>query len=244
MFRVEQRSARVRVLWMDDGKVNAIGPTFLERFGAAWSEATAHGGGVVLASSGRAFCAGIDLKHVSELDEEGTTGFARDLMAVFDHVRSHERPVVAAIDGAAIAGGAVLALCADVRLCTPRARMGVTEVPVGVPFPEPIARLVTARLPPHEHAPALLEGTLRQGPECVERGWAHRLVDSERVLDAAVGAAETLSAHSPRAFGQAKQLLTRQVDWTFDEKAWAADLVAEDTRAAVRATLERLAKKG
>lgn len=243
MFHVEQRSARVRVLWMDDGKVNAIGPTFLERFGAAWGEATAHGGGVVLASRARAFSAGLDLKHVAGLDEDGVAAFARDLMAMFDHVRSHERPVVAAVDGAAIAGGAILALCADLRLCTPRARMGVTEVAVGVPFPMPVARLAMARLPPQEHAPALLEGALCEGDACVQRGWAHRSVPSERVVDDAVAAAEALASHSPRAFGQAKLLLANQVDWTFDGKAWAADVLARDTQDALRGTLERLARR-
>lgn len=239
MFTVEDSAEGVRTLWMDDGKVNAIGADFLAQFPEAWAKATSHGGAVVLASRRKAFCAGIDLKLMLTLDESGCADYASDLMRMLDLVRRHERPVVAALDGAAIAGGAVLALCADVRIAGARAKMGVTEVAVGVPFPKPVANLVTSRLPPQEHAPALLEGVTRGADELVARGWAHRSEGDAHA--AAVETAARLADFSPLAYGGAKRLLIDSVDWTFDAKAWAAELMSEETKTAVMKTMARLA---
>ncbi len=59
MFHVTHASDKVSVLKMDDGKVNAIGPAFLHRFGDAWGQATQGGRAVVIVGNAKAFCAGL-----------------------------------------------------------------------------------------------------------------------------------------------------------------------------------------
>src|SRR5687768_9532384 len=77
MFRIERPSERVAILRMDDGKVNAMGPDFVQAFPKAWADATADGRAVVLAGNAKAFCAGLDLKRLPTLEAAELEGFAR-----------------------------------------------------------------------------------------------------------------------------------------------------------------------
>lgn len=247
MFSVEARSG-VNVLRMDDGKVNAMGPAWVAAFGPAWREATAGGAPVVLAGNAKVFCAGLDLKTLPGLGEKGLADFGRGFMRVFRDVLAHPRPVVAAVDGAALAGGAILALAADYRFVSPAARLGLTEVPVGVPFPPPVVDLARMALPPQELPDALLRGTVREGVDCVARGWAQALAPRERILDDAVAMATELGALSRPAFASAKvhprAALVAQYD-RFDAEAdaWAKQLLSPETLAALQATLARLQRR-
>ncbi|HEX2021881.1 MAG TPA: enoyl-CoA hydratase/isomerase family protein, partial [Candidatus Thermoplasmatota archaeon] len=113
MFHVDEPAPGVARLRMDDGKVNAMGPAFVEAFPRAFADAARGGRAVVLAGNAKAFSAGLDLKTLPSLDREAFARFARGFTTLFGEVLAHPRPVVAAVDGPAIAGGAVLALCAD-----------------------------------------------------------------------------------------------------------------------------------
>jgi len=222
MFSTSRPRPGVTVLTIDDGKVNAMGPAFVATFGKAWEEATASGDAVVITGNAKAFCAGLDLKRLPGLDRAGLLAFTRDFIAVFRQVLGGDRPVVAHVDGPALAGGAVLALCADFRVVGPRAKLGLTEVMVGVPFPAPVATLAAARLPAPEHAPTLLDAAIRDGPEtCVAHGWAHQVGD----LDAAVALAARLAEHPRTAFASARHASNDALTAAFaafDETAIAA----------------------
>ncbi|HVM45150.1 MAG TPA: enoyl-CoA hydratase/isomerase family protein, partial [Candidatus Thermoplasmatota archaeon] len=135
MLQVTLQGERVALVRIDDGKVNAIGPAFLRAFQSAWSDATRDGRAVVFSGNAKAFSAGLDLKALPALERADMVAFARGFNALFRDVLAYPRPVVAAIDGPAMAGGAILALACDFRLVGPRAKLAVTEVPVGIPFP-------------------------------------------------------------------------------------------------------------
>src|ERR1700723_3578885 len=91
-------------------------------------------GPVVITGAGRAFSAGVDLRALAD----GGTDYAGRFLAALSEallaIYDHPAPVVAAINGHAIAGGCVLAMCADVRLMS-GGTIGLTELAVGVPFP-------------------------------------------------------------------------------------------------------------
>jgi enoyl-CoA hydratase len=242
MFAIEPHGS-VRVLRMDDGKVNALSPAFLDGFAKAWGDAGDHA--IVLAGNAKAFGAGLDLHGLVAMKPEQALDFTRRFMQTFRAVLAHPRPVVAAVDRAAIAGGAVLALACDFRLATPSAKMGVTEVPVGVPFPEPVLRLVEHRLPAHEHAEALLRGAVRVGTELETRGWVDRVVDQAVLINDSIALATELAAMSPLAYATSEmrnRAVVHAFD-TFDAAPWAKALEHPDTRAALARTLERLAKR-
>ncbi|HLE95743.1 MAG TPA: enoyl-CoA hydratase/isomerase family protein [Candidatus Thermoplasmatota archaeon] len=249
MFRVEHRDG-VSVLRMDDGKVNVMGPTYVREFGPAWRDATQGDRPVVLVGNARAFSAGLDLKTLPTLEKEELVAFTHGFMGVFRDVLQYPRPVVAVVDGPALAGGAVLALVSDIRLATPAARIGLTEVPVGIPLPPPIADLARAKLPTQELAEALLDGAVREGARCVEHGWAQRLADRDAAPSEAVGIAAALGGHNPLAFSSAKSAITTAPLAAFDRflrdggpEAWVSDLAHPDTMAALLRTMERLSRK-
>ena len=248
MFQVEQRGA-VGVLRIDDGRVNAMSPAWVTGFPAAFREAAKGPRPVVILGNQKAFSAGLDLKQLPTLSPAELVGFTRGFMGAFREVLAHPRPVVAGLDGAAIAGGSVLALCADFRIATARAKMGVTELPVGIPFPGPVIELVRARLPPQEATEAILRGTLREGDACLAKGWVDKIVDANSLGDACLQLADDMGAQSPLAYGMAKAQLNCEIVRQFEDfekngaEAWAALLGHADTRAALQRTIARLTKR-
>ena len=112
---------------------------------------------------------------------------------------------VAAINGAAIAGGCVLACACDWRLAAPGAQIGAAEVRVGVPFP--VAALEVMRYACGDRAEeVLLSGRSYRGDEAVARGLAHRIV-AENLLDAAIAEASDLSEIPAAAYSHTKAQL-------------------------------------
>lgn len=246
MFAVARRG-NVAVLTMDDGGVNVLDAAFARGFLPAFADAAADGRAVVLAGNARAFGAGLDLARLAEMDRVDIAAYARAFTYVFRVVAEHPRPVVAAIDGPAIAGGAVLALAADLRVATPRARLGVTAVPAGLPYPASFVALLRARLPASELPEAALAGTVRRGEDCVRTGWADRLAPEGGALAAAHALAERLAAHAPLAFAKAKRFLLADAHAAFaaferegGAEAWADVVARPETRAALRRAMERL----
>ncbi|HYR16862.1 MAG TPA: enoyl-CoA hydratase/isomerase family protein, partial [Mycobacterium sp.] len=91
-------------------------------------------GPIVLTGAGSCFSAGVDLRAIIDGGPDHTDRFLTAIAAAFLAVFDHPAPVVAAINGHAIAGGCVLAMAADVRLMS-GGLIGLSEVAVGVPFP-------------------------------------------------------------------------------------------------------------
>ena len=250
MFRVEPHGEHVNLLRMDDGKVNAMGPGFVQGFALAWREAARGERAIVVAGNAKAFCAGLDLKTLPTLDRPALAAFVRGFNEIFHAVWIYPRPVVAAVDGPALAGGAILALCCDQRVVAPGARLGLTETQVGVPFPDPVVELARATLPAHEHAPAILGSAIRQGPHALERGWAHRLVDAtERLLPEATALAAELAQLDASAYRAAKTTLRAPVALAMerflqrDLDAYVDDLASGDTMARIAANFHRITAK-
>lgn len=248
MFSVTPRGDKVALLRMDDGKVNAIGPAFLREFAQAWSDVTSEGRAVVLTGNAKAFSAGLDLKTLPTLERCEMIAFAKGFNSIFRDVLAYPRPVIAAVDGPAMAGGAILALASDFRLVGPHAKLGVTEVPVGIPFPSAVTTMVRARLPVTEHSPALLLGGIRAGEECVRTGWAHRFFSSVDLVPEAIRLAEELASFYPPAFAAAKSdaapLIAAYDAFVKNEaERWVDAVMHEDTIGAILAYFTRVTQK-
>src|SRR5687767_10403569 len=108
----------------------------------------AKGEPIFLTGEGDAFSAGLNLKEVTSLDAAGLARFLGVLEELVKALYEHPAPVVAWVNGHAIAGGCVMALCADVRVMTarPGARIGLNEVALGLRFPPLTLAMVRARL--------------------------------------------------------------------------------------------------
>jgi enoyl-CoA hydratase/carnithine racemase len=125
-----------------------------------------------LTGDGDAFSAGLNLKEVASLDLEGMTTFLGALEELVKALYEHPAPVVAWVNGHAIAGGCVLALCADMRVLTGRegVRIGLNEVALGLRFPPLTLAMVKARLTAPALQRVLLEADLYGAKEARELG--------------------------------------------------------------------------
>ena len=180
-----------RVLTLSSGRVNALDLELLEELTGALRELQRSGAAaLVVTGAGRVFSAGVDLNRVVEGGVGYTDRLIPALSEAFEALFCYPAPTVAAINGAAIAGGCVLACACDRRLISAEAQIGASEVRVGVPFP--VAALEVMRYACGDRAEeALLGGGLYRGAEAIANGLAHRIV-AEDLVDAAVAEASDL----------------------------------------------------
>ena len=181
----------VQVLTFSSGRVNALDVELLEELTDAVRELQrSDAGALVVTGAGRAFSAGVDLNRVVEGGADYTDRLIPAISEMFVAMFCYPGPTVAAINGAAIAGGCVLACACDRRLISPDAQIGASEVRVGVPFP--VAALEVMRYACGDHAEeVLLGGRIYRGAEAVASGLAHRVV-AEDLVEAAVAEASDL----------------------------------------------------
>jgi enoyl-CoA hydratase len=199
----------VAILRMADGKANAMSIEFCETITARFGELS-HAHAVVITGNGRIFSAGVDLLRLLDGGVPYIREFLPALSTMLTTVFSHPRPVVAAINGHAIAGGCVLACAADRRLMAREAgRIGVTELLVGVPFPPAAMEIMRCATAPQYFEEAIFSGATYPPPQAMERGLVHEVTEPEELIDRAVVAARTLAALSPPAFALSKRQ-TRQ----------------------------------
>ncbi len=202
----------VTVLNMSHGPVNVMDTEMVRGVTAAFTELAADPpGAVVLTGAGRAFSAGVDLRRFVDGGAGYVTDFLPALSEMFETVFAFGRPVVAAVNGHAIAGGCVLACCADVRLmATGRARIGVPEIKVGVAFPR-VALEVMVHAIGGPAAGRLVLGAETHDPEqAVSLGLVDELVEPSGLLDRAVEVATGLATGIPGdTFAMTKAQLRR-----------------------------------
>jgi enoyl-CoA hydratase len=210
MIEVEERGV-VTILRLARGKGNALNLDLLAALLDALDRldgSAARAG--VLTGQGSIFGAGVDLPALVAGGAEYVRRFLPLLQRAFERLATFPRPLVAAVNGHAIAGGAILMLACDQRLLARgAARIGLTEVRVGVVFPAwalEIARFAT----PPQHFPTLIcTGRTWPAEEALARGLVDELVEPERLLDRACEVAEELAAIPATAFASTK-LAVRQ----------------------------------
>jgi enoyl-CoA hydratase len=193
----------VRVLTLSSGRVNAQDVELLKQLAGALDELQRSGAGpLVITGAGRVFSAGVDLNRVVEGGADYTDRLVPALSEAFEAVFCYPGPTVAAINGAAIAGGCVLACACDRRLISPEAQIGASEVRVGVPFP--VAALEVMRYACGDRAEdVLLGGHVYRGDQAIANGLAHRVVAGD-LVEAAVAEASDLGGIPADAYRHTK----------------------------------------
>ena len=199
----------VVLLRLADGKANAMSLEFCESLTARFA-ALPNARAVVLTGTGHIFSAGVDLKRLVEGGAAYVRKFLPALSTMLATVFSHPAPVVAAINGHAIAGGCILACAADRRLMAhDGGRIGVTELLVGVPFPPVAMEIMRCAIAPQFFADAIFSAATYTPLEAAGRGLVHDVVDLQALLDRAVEAANVLAALPPEVYALSKRQ-TRQ----------------------------------
>jgi enoyl-CoA hydratase len=246
-----QISDSIAVVTMRHGKVNALDIEFCEGLAARFKElaASAEAKAVVLTAQGKAFSAGVDLVRLSHGGESYIRQFLPSLHKMYDAVFFHPKPVVAAVNGHAIAGGCVLACCGDRRvMASGVGRIGITELLVGVPFPLLAFEIVRAAVPPRFLTEVTYSGATYEADAALERGFIDEIAEPGEVLEDAYAIARELAELSPAAFAQAKAQIRQGVaeriaSDTVTEKAVTEIWAKPETLSFIRAYVERTLKK-
>jgi enoyl-CoA hydratase len=207
------RTGDIAVLRMSHGKANALDVDLCNGVASAFDElknSTARA--VVLTGTGGIFSAGVDLLRISAGGEDYVRKFLPALHRLFDTIFNLPKPVVAAVNGHAIAGGCVLACCADVRIAARgNGRMGVTEILVGVPFPAMAFEVMRFAANPQYLSDMVLTGATYPAGEARMRGLVDEVVEPAELTDRALAAAKALAALAPATFAATKEQLRQPV---------------------------------
>lgn len=234
----------IAVITMDHGKANALDIEFCQAMAALFLklQSMAEVKAVILTGQGKMFSAGVDLKRLSAGGADYVLRFLPALHALYEAVFFFPKPVIAAINGHAIAGGAVLAACADRRVMAAESgRIGITELQVGVPFPALAFEIVRFAVPSRYLAEFTLGAGTYATAEALQKGWVDEVVDGWELKSRAMRLAKLHAAMSPEAFAQTKTQIRQPV-----VDALAAHGVVTDEKVAAiwtqEATLKRVAE--
>jgi len=157
------------------------------------------------------FSAGADLKLAPTLGAEAQAAMVDGINRMAAGWYGFPRPVVCAVNGHAIAGGMILALCGDHRVGGPAGRFGLTEVRAGIPYPAVAIAVVRAELSPPAARELVLRGELVDAPGARERGLLDEIVAQDDVLERALEVASGLAALPARTFAYVKAQLRAPV---------------------------------
>lgn len=204
----------IAVVTLGHGKANALDIEFCEALTALFGQlrAKAEVKAVVLTGTAAMFSAGVDLKRLSAGGADYVTRFLPTLHALYDAVFFFPKPVIAAINGHAIAGGAVLAACADRRVMAVGAgKIGITELQVGVPLPALAFEIVRAAVPARYLSEFALGAGTYVTAEALAKGWVDEVVDGWELMPRALRLAKLHAGMSPEAFAQTKAQIRQPV---------------------------------
>ncbi len=228
---------------------NAMTPAMQEELIAAFEAAGASPDCrvVLLAGSGEAFCAGLDIavlqQSVGASGEQHRADAAR-VARLFRTLYELEKPTIAAVHGAAVAGGTGLATLCDFTLATPEAKFGYTEVRIGF-VPALVAAFLVLQVGEKRARELLLTGRIFGADEGLRLGLVTEVVAADRLEARVQELADALMANSPQAMAATKRLLVAQ-NRTWLDTAIATSLEANsmareagDFREGVTAFLEK-----
>jgi methylglutaconyl-CoA hydratase len=164
---------------------------------------------VILTGAGKAFCAGIDLDYLQAIGRQSAAENQEDsrrIAKMFRKIWSYSRPLIAAVNGHALAGGCGIATLCDFTLSVPEAKFGYTEVKIGF-LPAIVSVFLTRQVGEKRARDLLLTGRLVEAAEAKELGMINEIVPAENLMARAQELAETVLAASPSSITRAKHLL-------------------------------------
>ncbi len=246
------RDGAIGVLHLERAHGNAINDPFIESLVAALAEAEADPAiaGVLLTAGGKIFCPGLDLQELVALDRDEMERFMRRFSAAVLTLYTFPKPVVAVLHGHALAGGCVLAMCADWRVLRRGAITGLNEVKVGVPLPFGVALIVRDAVPRNKVSEVALLGRNVSDEDAVAAGLADELADADGVEAAGRARLEEFIAKDTFAFAVTKRYLRSPVVERMRANnrlllpEWLDGWFSEGTRARIAAIVADLKEKG
>jgi methylglutaconyl-CoA hydratase len=193
-------------------KRNAISTRMIEDLLAALNEVEAGPARVgIMTGAGKAFCAGMDLeglRSIATQSPEENVEDSRRMAKMFYRIYSFPKPLIAAVNGAAIAGGCGIAALADFTLAVPEAKFGYTEVKIGF-VPALVSVFLRRQVGDKIARDLLLSGRIVDAAEAHRLGLVTEIVSADSLSLRARALASDLIAASPTSLRRTKRLLLR-----------------------------------
>ena len=207
-MRVEPRG-EIALLRLEAGKANAFGRALIAHLVGLLDELVGSGArGLVITGYERFFSAGLALPELIELPRTEMRAFIRSFDDLMARIFALPLPVVAAINGHAIAGGCVLALQADERhIADARCKIGLSEAQLGLGLPAIVVETLRAAVPVGSLRRLALEGALVEPAEALALGLVDRVVAPGELENSAVERARALASAPGAGFAHIKSAL-------------------------------------
>jgi len=175
---------------------------------------------VIVTGAGKAFCAGLDLEELKSLlgkthDEnvKDSTRMAR----IFRRIYEFPKPTIAAVNGAAIAGGTGIATMCDFTLAVPEAKFGYTEVRIGF-VPAIVSSILVWQVGHKIARDLLMTGRLFDAADAHRYGLVNEVLEPERLMGRARELAEQIMENSPPSVRLTKKLINGFIARPLDEQ--------------------------
>jgi methylglutaconyl-CoA hydratase len=236
-LKIEQQHQIATIILTRPEKRNAISSQMIQELLLAFDEAEKLPVRVVIITgSGKAFCAGMDLdglKAIASQSFEQNLADSRAMAEMFYRVYEFPKPVISAVNGAAIAGGCGIATLADFTLAVPEAKLGYSEVRIGF-IPALVSVFLRRQIGEKYATDLLLTGRIVDAAEALRIGLITEVVPAEKLLERAHDIAAQLIAASPTSVLRTKWLLHR-----FSEVEIRREIeIAARANAEIRATAD------
>jgi enoyl-CoA hydratase len=205
----------------------------------------------VITGHDRFFSAGLALPQLVDLQRGEMRAFMGRFARAMTRVLACGKPIVAAINGHAIAGGCVLALMCDWRICVDDgAKIGLSEAQLGIGLPAIVVEPLRAAVPPASLVPLALEGRLCSPGEARELGLVHELAPAADLAARAEAKARALAEPPAMAVAQIKRSLRAPIldaiarTEEADAERWLDSWFSEAAQVRLRMAVASLTRKG
>jgi methylglutaconyl-CoA hydratase len=192
-------------------KRNAISAAMISELQSALDAIEkSHARVAILTGAGKAFCAGMDLEMLAAIAQQSPAENQEDsrrMAKMFRRIWSFPRPLIAAVNGAALAGGCGIATLCDFTLAVPEAKFGYTEVKIGF-LPALVSVFLLRQVGEKRMRDLLLTGRIIEAAEAKEMGLVNEIVSTEKLFYRAKELADVLISASPGSLARAKRLMT------------------------------------
>jgi methylglutaconyl-CoA hydratase len=179
---------------------------------------------LILTGAGKAFCSGMDLDNLKALSGRSPEQSVKDsetMARLFRSLYDFPKPTIAAVNGAAVAGGCGLATLCDFTLAVPEAKFGYTEVRIGF-VPAIVSTFLLRQIGEKQARDLLLTGRIINAEEAHRMGLVNEVIAADRLMPRAQELAAQLMENSPASLTSTKRLLSDYARQELDAQIRAA----------------------
>ena len=236
-----RRAGAVTVLTIDNPPANSMGLDVIAGLSAALDavEKDREVGAVVVTGAGeKMFCAGADIKLLSQVDETNDDHPLFQAARLFDRIESFPKAVIAAINGFCLGGGAELAMACDIRIAAEHARFGQPEINLGITPGWGGTQRLTRLIGKTRAQPLLLTGDMLGAQDALAWGLVNEVTPAEGLMERALETAAKIADKAPLAVAEIKSRVVEGAKQTL------SGAVTDDLRGMLRLLTTADGKEG